>query len=262
MAAPGETILSRDTEQMPHPGTTAHLEYLHSLEIDPEGPLADPRIFLTETMAATSIARVLKKHHIPRAFQFQNQAIIDTRQINLKGGPLPDFRGYIDLAPPQLKNGRRADRVESSPNPRNLIVSARPNRTYSIDAVIPITRANLFDQSRPVQASYIFEKYRTRSNKTLTNKRYIYDEVAQPTDQGIDPDECHYEYQSWVLSSVIQEMAGILLEISQRMRKESQEQTNYPGVEFPIWPDGYLDDDPNEFVDDPDEFLKKPREQW
>jgi hypothetical protein len=272
MAANGETLLRTQQERVPHPGTEAHMEYLFTLDLDPDEPLAIPRIFFAETMAATSIARMIKKLHTPQAFQYQNQAIINTRLIKLAGGPLPDFRGYIDL-PPSYHFGnspsrsKRRDSPETvlsameSPLPRSLVINAQPTSKYSFDAVIPMTRANLYDPTRPLKASYRLNNYRTESGKVLKYKELIYDEAAQPRKTKIDPEESYYEYHSWVPPVVIQEAAGVLLVVAQRLRQELQEQVQYPEVEVSWHPD-YLADEPDEFVDDPDEFLKKPREQW
>jgi hypothetical protein len=237
-----ETPPRLELKQMPHPGTMAHLRYLTEFEIEPDEPLADPKVFLAETMAVTSLARMILKHrtkdHKLWSLQNQYQASLDTRFLNPDSG-LPQFRGSVDLRPlsaasPTEKRPADIEKEERLQPPRNLIIVSHPSSDYSYDLVLPITKARMYDPRRPVSATYI------RSN----NEKLMYNEIS-------DRDN---EREPLVLISAIQEAADDLLKITSYLRHETTEPIEYPTVNVAWHPD-YLSDDQ-------DKFLKIPREQW
>jgi hypothetical protein len=225
------TVSRHETGYMPTPGTLAHLEYLSGLEVDDESYLTEARSFLEETMAATSLARIIRRHRSYWPMRNQQTADLDTRLMNVALARPNFFRGSIGVS-------------RILPDHNQLLIHSKHD-WHSYDIVIPVNRAHHYDPARPIQASYLI-KQMEKGVETQIN--WVYNEAAAPEYEEHDPQ---------VLISAVQEAAEDLM----RVLGHTPGDIKYPSdlessdIEFPIWPDGYLDDKP-------DEFRKKPREQW
>jgi hypothetical protein len=58
----GETLPREEILQMPAPGSLPHLDFLANFDIPPDSHLYNPINYLKETKAATSLARVVRRH--------------------------------------------------------------------------------------------------------------------------------------------------------------------------------------------------------
>lgn len=99
-------------ERMPTPGNVAHLEYLSALEVSENSTLWDPEAYLTETNAATTLAKLIRRHrsfwHIMQLFKNEVHVSLDTRldevldEIEREREKIwpKHFDGSLDIYPP------------------------------------------------------------------------------------------------------------------------------------------------------------------
>jgi hypothetical protein len=218
MAAKSEAPSELEVLQMPTPGTLAHLEYLRQLKINDESHLFNPRIFLIETMAATSLARVIRRHRTYWPMRNMQTADLDSRLLALESERLGSLYGSIGLR-------------SHWPSRNHLIMSGRPSSGNSYDLVIPVTRAYIYDPDQPVQAAY----YPRDADPQ------IYNEIAAPR---------YNEHNPEALISVVQEAAGGILDILHHIYGQREGRAGveaYPEVDVAWHPD-YLNDNPDEFL--------------
>jgi len=231
MAAPGETLHRQELGQMPTPGTLAHLEYLSGLEIDDDSEFTDAQTFLEETMAATSLARVIRRHRSYWPMRNVHTADLDTRMMETKMTRPNFFRGSIGIS-------------RILPNHNQLTVHSK-HAWYSYDMVIPVDPAHTYDPTRNIQASYLIDQIQQGVG---TQINWVYNEAAASEYDEHDPQ---------VLISAVKEASDDLMRILHHNPGDLRDlpELKPSETEFKMWPKGYRDDDP-------DEFLKKPREQW
>jgi hypothetical protein len=233
MAISQERLSRQQTERMPRIGTAAHLRYLADLIIEPDEPWVDPKTFLAETMAATSLARMIFRHAADWPLANTLRASLDTRDPRfVSDEKLPLFRAAVDLPPPIDTRAKPATKQvdEYTPPwpidhtiPRNLVIHCQPNPTYTYDLVIPIQRVNIYDPSRPLLASYRYKD----------GTAAVYNETASPpycdvkTRFVTDYDQ-HNEF---IFSSVVQQAAEDLLEVANHLRRRPSKSLPYKAVE-------------------------------
>jgi hypothetical protein len=218
MAAKRKAPSEPETLRMPTPGTLSHLEFLRELEVEDKSHLSDPSVFLIETMAATSLARVIRRHRTYWPMRNMQTADLDSRLLALGQERTGRLYGSIGLR-------------TYWPSHNHLSVFGQSESGNSYDLVIPVTRAYIYDSGRPVQAKYQRED----------SEPWIYNEIAAP--------EYHEDNPRAVIGAV-REAADDLLDIFHYIYGQGQETSGlqlYPAVEVAWHPD-YLSDDPDEFL--------------
>ena len=235
MVSNREVLTRAEIRQMPTPGTLAHLEYLRDLKVDNEDRLSQPHIFLTETMAATSLARVIRRHRTYWPMRNMQTADLDSRLLAL---PQPRS-GIMSRTKPRCPGifrgtiGLRSNLADHN----HLMVYGQPNHNYAYNLVVPVTRAHIYDSSRPAQAAYHLEKMGRKGKK----EKLAYNEMAAPEYREDDPQ---------IIISVVQEAASDLLDIFHSIYGESAGLPELrPSTAAEVaWRQDYMSDDPDEFM--------------
>jgi hypothetical protein len=253
-------------ENMPKPGSMAHLEWLSQLEIPEALSLEELKSFLEGTRAVNSFVRFTRQHrmvpHLPR----RHRAEFDTRLLGL-GSEVwsPVFRCAIEISPELPDHGLLL--IHGRPYP-----GRSPNRDYTYDVVLPVKDRNFhdpsYDPSHPMEAMYSWHQHKN----LIDRRRRGFCEISQ-VHQG----------EPAVVSKALQEAAQTACDLYRYLYGEDMilSPTEPSAPEVVHWHPDYATDDPNEFIpssraiakaitriksmrpwqpdylkDDPNEFLK------